>query len=517
MPHKFPQSAKAWSEYLDPQRLAVTATARALLAEQAQDENINPIVLAEGLKREPALCLLLFSEANKRTRASVQSLKHALNLLGTQRIVRLIEDTPDREALKLSDAVWNGYRQSLGSALFAAELSLLLNSHGHALDWIAQLHAQDIAKLMTTETEALYWASLMRSAPLWAMWLQAAPLMEEWQRERHRGAPAAALERRLFGARLRDICAATAELWHLPEMTIESWHPTSGMLRQLPRLVRLTRRGGALDPQAQTPALAAIISHALAGAAAENWLSHETQRLQSVVGGWLGSDPSRGAAIVHQWAAECSREHPIEDCMPPALTLLLSAPTEPPPPRAPAAPAARRPAAATGTPDPALCTRLLQQLTACEFSSLQEIFRLTAEALPAALGVEGATIAMLNRDATQLRVYFVAGTVPPALAGFQHTLARSDIFGRLCERPSGAFIHAGNMAQYSKLLPEPFRAGLGQRNLMLMSAFVRGKATAVICATSAAPVDESAYALLKRIGQQLGASLQAFSERARAR
>ncbi len=526
MPTKYPHSAKAWAEFLNPQRLAVSPADKAMLVKQVDDESLNPILLAEELKREPALCLLLFSEANRRTRASVQSLKHALNLLGTARIARMMADAPDRAALKVSDEVWEGYRQSLSGALFAAELSRLLNSQGDALGWISQLSSQDIAKLMTTEAEALYWATLLRGAPMWAMWLQASPLMLEWHASMKHGEPPARLERRLFGCRLREICAATAEAWHLPEMTIDSWQPTPAMLRLLPKLGRMARKGGHLPPQQQTPTLAAVISHGLATAIEHGWHTHETVRLQAVVGGWLGVSPDEGSAIVHQWAAECSREHPIDECMPPALTLLLSAPQTPPEsPRKAMAPRQGQPlvvpplqASEVRAPslDPMAVEQLLAALVACQFKSLPEVFKHCVQALPGALGVEGCSITMLNRERTQLRTYFVGGDMPPGLAGFQHMLTPSDIFSRLCERPSGAFIPAAKRVQYQKLLPDHFRTSLEQRDFMLMSVFVRGKPAALICCASRQPIDEASYPLFKRVCTQMGACLQQLSDRSRA-
>lgn len=516
MPTKFPHTAKTWAEFLNPQRLAVSPADKAVLVKQLEDESLNPILLAEELKREPALCLLLFSEANKRTRASVQSLKHALNLLGTSRITRMMADAPDRDALKLSDEVWDGYRQCLSGALFAAELSRLLNSQGDALSWISQLSSQDIAKLMSTEAEALYWATLLRGAPMWALWLQASPLMLEWHASMKHGEPPAGLEKRLFGCRLRDICAATAEAWHLPEMTIESWQPTPSLLQLLPKLGRMARKGGHLPPQQQTPTLAAIISHGLATAIEHNWHSHETMRLQAVVGGWLGVSPDEGSAIVHKWAAECSREHPMEDCLPPAMTLLLTAPQTSAPPVSKPAPRSHAAPTSTGAPNMAACQRLLQRLVGCDFNALPELLTCCADELPQALGVEGVTITMLNRDRTQLRTYFVGGKVPPALAGFQHVLAQGDIFSRLSERPSGAFVPEARRAQYLKLLPDHFRTAMGQREFMLMSVFVRGKPVALICGASAQPIAEESYTLFKRVCTQLGASLQQLTDRSRA-
>lgn len=498
-----------WLLRLGPVHPPVDPAVRDAALEELAENRGSASALALCMLADPALALLLFRAANRalaRYDRSVHTLEHAISLLGAKRVQQLLSEAP---LLAADHPHATAYRQAQLRSLHAA--------------WQARLWAEGSGRW---QAEDIFWSTLLAGAPLWPLWIEAGHIPLELERLRvGQGAVSAAQERQLLGCRLKELAAALAEYWLLPDNSRLSWHgAAAGSGRQWLALARAARLDDppvlpevAAEDRSYHPALPIAVANALALESDWDWYSPRSLRLLRIAASACRRPLATLIGHCHRTAAEMSRFHADCGLLTPAARLLghwreidYRRPPQPAAPVAAAVPAAPE--------NQAIIAGAVKRLrTPSSIAGPRAALELALTALHRGLGLERVAV-MLHRGATgELQTLLGAGIEENgALRRFRHTPAPRSLLGQLLQKPVCLSLDTDNRAKLWPLLPEVFRAAVDCDTFLLMSVFAGSKPTALIYADNGAGPPPSArqQQLFKQICQLLSQCLERLGQAA---
>ncbi len=164
------------------------------------DENCDSDKLAQRIKQDPLLCLMLFDctqQAFAGREGDIQHLAHLTSLIGMNKVEHVITQATKKATIP------EGFSEILAASMFAAHLSntLLINRH----------HGHD---------DRFYIPTLLFNAPLWLMWIAAPKAMSQGQRLASRKQQSYPLLcRKKLGFELDDLLNHAQDLATLPTIT----------------------------------------------------------------------------------------------------------------------------------------------------------------------------------------------------------------------------------------------------------------------------------------------------------
>jgi len=150
------------------------------------------------------------------------------------------------------------------------------------------------------------------------------------------------------------------------------------------------------------------------------------------------------------------------------------------------------------------------------FKNKHEILDLALRTMHDAIGLERATISLLNRKTKNLRCLYDYGCEnSPALTQFNHTLVRGDFFNKLLQKTVSIQLNSGNHSKVSPLLPDNFKEAINTNEFLMMSIFVEKIPTAVIyadCAKSNGNISAQQYRFFKQLCAAVSQCLEKYDD-----
>ena len=158
---KSTKGAKAWLEITKNAPIPILKASAKLLTKQIK-AGASLADMAHTVERDPALCLHLFLEANKKSRhhnpgqgVEILSLNHVVTILGMKGLIDCVKKAPQIK-LRKSDAYQKAYLQAQACSAFGGSLM----EH-----WVKVNHVGS--------AERLKWATILAGAPRWILWREA--------------------------------------------------------------------------------------------------------------------------------------------------------------------------------------------------------------------------------------------------------------------------------------------------------------------------------------------------------
>jgi HD-like signal output (HDOD) protein len=519
-----PQTLTQWQQQLRSLKLPADPVVKAAALQKLVSPTGNADNIANILKGDPALCLLIFSETNKvlhRSGNETASLSHCLSLLGFPYVEKLLRRTPEYD--KKNFPYLKQYRQ---------QLSISLHAGYQTEAWAKQ-------NPYWPEDE-LFWPAVFQRAPIWSLWYQAGEQMQQLEslRATHQGANQPALEKKIFGCSLLMLGSTLARDWHLAKVTRHSlaanktgnsrhWimlskinpNVTKIAMEQFPNLLRIC----------SAPAFAIALANRLADEADWDWHSTRTFRLEKIVATCLHIDHHQAVSLCHQQAAAASRQINLPGTITPATQLLchyqkayeinlanevinkdinatITSDSKP----------QVKPNQTNSTATSPI-DQLLYQLTEQpqSFHNQHQVMNAVVSSLCKVVNMDRATVLLLNRKTKILRSYYNSGCDNyPELKYFRHTLQQGELFNKLLQKTLSVRLHSGNHQKIWPLLPERFKTACDQHEFFMVSIFINQRPTAIIyadCGISQRPLSSSQYSRFKQLGQALSLCLQSRS------
>ncbi len=535
-PTKIPHNLAGWQDSLHQLVLPIDPSVKAAALQKLNASTGNAKNIAQILRDDPAISLLLFHQANKSLGKSgneAHSLAHALSLLGFPRAESIIRQAPEYD--KANFPLLAEFRQQLSISLHAAH---------QAEAWAAQNPHWP--------QDTLFWSTLFHRAPIWALWYHAGEAMEQLQQTRasKRGATHSQFEKHTLGTSLQTLAAILSRSWHLPSATQQSWQPSMcGNARQWIMLSRIIPEQShialsnfpRLQQVCRSPGFVIALANRFADEAEWQWQCPRTLRLQKILATALNLTVANGITLTHRQAINATRHNVITNTLSPARQLFsaynkadalkskkLATPSTP-------AATTTSTTTATGHDKPTKTTTAAQnpllanapsdfvdaikrlQQQPDTFNSVHEIMNFAVTTLCQSINLERASVSLVNPQSKELRTFFSSGSENnPALKNFRHTLQRGDLFNKLLQKPLSLRLQASNYPQIWPLLPGNFKQACGADEFLMMSVFANKKPRALIYADrgiSNRPLNDQQYALFKQLCSAVSHCLQQFENR----
>jgi hypothetical protein len=249
----------------------------------------------EIIREDPLLTIHLFRYANKMLAShdvSVKTLDHAVNLLGSTRLISLTEKVPRIEDTNNST---KGLLNAIGDSLLAASLMR---------QWF------EIRQIPWTEAD--YWVTLFYDLSIWVAWLLEPETMEGIEYQVQQGGNRTELLEKFYG------------------MPIRAWNDKLCKLFQLPILVednqnesKSNKRTNAFKQSALTFFLP--FSHDLASSVRISWSSESLRALCRT--GEVSLGLTHFQPMLKQWVATAAREYTLPQAALAARRLLYQQPS----------------------------------------------------------------------------------------------------------------------------------------------------------------------------------------------
>ncbi|MBU2863700.1 HDOD domain-containing protein [Reinekea forsetii] len=249
----------------------------------------------EIIREDPLLTIHLFRYANKMLAShdvSVKTLDHAVNLLGSTRLIALTGKVPRIEATNTST---KGLLNAIGDSLLAASLMR---------QWF------EIRQIPWTEAD--YWVTLFYDLSIWVAWLLEPETMEGIEYQVQQGANRTKLIEKFYGMPLRD------------------WNDKLCKLFQLPILVESEETSTQTDQRTQNFKQSALkfflpFSHDLASTVrSTTWTGEPLQTLCRT--GEVSLGLTHFQPMLKQWVANAAREYSLPQVALAARRLLAHQP-----------------------------------------------------------------------------------------------------------------------------------------------------------------------------------------------
>ncbi len=539
-----------WYQALAEPLLPVSPVVKQQALQKLAGSAVNASNLGRILTADPALCLPIFSAANRSLANSgneCQSLTHAISLLGFPRLEDLIQTAPEYDA---EDTPQSRHEQ-----------------HGYQQQLMTSLHASYQAKAWAAlnpywSPETVFWPTLLRQAPLWGLWHRAPNAMRHWQAQRatYCGAAPHQLEEAIFGNRLNAIALQISRQWHLPEHSQHSWQSEhAGSARQWAQLAR--QQQTMAEPKSMQPALEdrpelqqlcsrqpflIALANQFAEAADWDWYSRQTFRLQTILATVINKPLPNIIQLQHQQAVNFSQQQTASSIRLPAQQLFgferkweqlrenLSAvpsqttsltegtKTQPEDTKAEASKSISASTTEQSLLDEApsgFAASMLRLQQADSFKDIHALMNFAVDSLCEEANFERASISLLNIKSRELRTFYSSGTADsPMLKNFRHTLRKGDLLNKLLQKPLSLRLHHGNYAQLWPLLPGNLKQASGADELVMMSLFLKQKPFGLIYADNGLSnhtLSDQHYSLFKQLCNALSPCIQQILERSR--
>lgn len=249
----------------------------------------------EIIREDPLLTIHLFRYANKMLAShdvSVKTLDHAVNLLGSTRLITLTGKVPRIEATNSST---KGLLNAIGDSLLAASLMR---------QWF------EIRQIPWTEAD--YWVTLFYDLSIWIAWLLEPETMEGIEYQVQQGEDRGTLLEKFYG------------------MPIRAWNDKLCKLFQLPVLVEHSLNQSKTDQRTNAFKQSAMkfflpYSHDLATTVRISWSSEHLQTLCRT--GEVSLGLTHFQPMLKQWVANAAREFTLPQTALAARRLLYTQPS----------------------------------------------------------------------------------------------------------------------------------------------------------------------------------------------
>jgi len=531
MEAKTPKGAKAWLDTANAFPLPILKASALLLTKQIKD-GASLAEMAHTVERDPALCLHLFSAANRATPNSdteILTLNHVITLLGMQGVVNVVKKAP-QQVLEASDAYQKAYLQAQSNSLFAGLL---------AERWAEHVHVG--------APEKLKWATILAGAPVWLMWRMGYGPMRllNWQ-VHHRHLGKAESEKAILGLMLDDLLRLLGRHLGLPSLSQSllecAERPT---LHQWAKLLS-PRHHDFMDDDVElrrqmvrpTP-LMAVCSY-LAEQSAVGWMTKRARRGQLLLSRMSGLAEDQVMVINHGLAVELSRTLKAEQILAPAKSLLwptqerhdvpwMRAPMacwlKDPNPDAAPQPKAKSVAPAEvippRQPNKDLLLELIDQFNrkVASFKDIHDILLTCNKAIYEGLGMRRVFICVLSKKGDMLRPLYCVGDDEHAqIRGLAMALDKNRFFAKLLHKPASFKVDRDSYGQVKGMLEPKVAEGLGNQNFMVMSLFANGKPIGVVYADASEAEDrisDKEYGAFKKICQSASHALDSYAQQRR--
>lgn len=150
------------------------------------------------------------------------------------------------------------------------------------------------------------------------------------------------------------------------------------------------------------------------------------------------------------------------------------------------------------------------------FKNKHEILDLALQTMREAIGLDRATISLLNRKTKNLRSLYDFGCEnSPVLTQFNHTLVKGDFFNKLLQKTVSIHLNSNNYSKIWPALPENFRAAIATDEFVMMSIFVETIPTAVVYAdraTTKQAIKPLQYRYFKQLCAAVSLCLETYSD-----
>jgi hypothetical protein len=328
----------------------------------------------------------------------------------------------------------------------------------------AAWQARDWARLRGThDAEEMQLAALLQNIAELALWCYGDDAMVEIEyRSYGQKQPYEQAAREVLGCSLRELSAALAESWQLPELGQQA-------LRS--------------DYQGFTLATGVALASRLARLTAHSWYDARGRQCIDAVAVYQGRAPGEVESRLQQTALDLSDTFQHLGYMPPArlLPMLVDEsyvdPLYRPPPKPWAEPLAAAAKPARPTPPAASDNRRLAAQVAAiqkligEHVHIQQLIQQVVDSI-ALMGFERVMFALIVPARKELlgRFYAQPGHARP-LQHIKILLDKPHLFTRLMEKMQPVRLLDDNRARYWPLVPEPVKLMLGNDRFVAMSVF----------------------------------------------
>ena len=465
--------AELWQTLAACHDFPILEESRQRIRQQMHNRSVSFEDLAGSIERDPALCLHLLRlsvERHPGCNEQISGAASCLSLLGMQELVRLIKNLPVVSA-DTEDSRQQLYRRALLTAQLAGNL---------AAEWATVKGNPSV--------NYARWSTTLTSAPLWLALLHYQPA-QNWLHLLTNGTELAKASRLIFDHTLSSIHKLNNALY-LPVMATavfqkKNW-PTPAEWRVLrhhdPRDLDNQRP---LIHHCQQPAMISLMANSLAW----HWHiapdSRRSKRWQALVSHWLGKpEPMLQPELRQLQVATTHQQH---DGIATGLQLLLSpqpaiqeypwieaaaqAPASTTPEKAPHR--ARAPVVEESNErhlDEKYMKKLLRQLQQepDSFGDWHYLMRGMLKGVCEGIGLASACIALLNKDKTQLKVFYVEGMSEQApMRRFVVDMRKPSLFNKLLEKQACLLLTAENRQRFLQHLPAATSELIPQQTMMM--------------------------------------------------
>jgi len=410
----------------------------ALLAEKPTTTHQH---LAEIIRSDIGYTLAMLTAVNKTlpaTRDPVQSIEHAISMLGAPRALEIGKQL--EKVTSLPDHVQNKIKSLYSQAFHASQYFLALaiqNRLPHPEETAKNIKMIHLAEVMLLTNKA---DTLDIHIP---------------------PAVAASFPASLLDNDMRELGLALARAWKLPNDLQQSLSP--------------------LDTDKKLPLLMNLAS-LIAQQTAIDWHNDKLNRLVAYWSELTKVAEERIITTLHQLAAETGRQIDGRHLPVPAFFLFFPPPPKPAEAQNTEVEASRlddnselEPAKKAARQTPAVPKKPV--------SALQDTVTRQMKNMQKEAGASRVMFAMLSPDRKKLSVRFViGGEKTDALRHFQADLSKKNIFSLLMSKPQSMHLTRDNYKKYLQLFPVMEKKSLQVNNLFAMSVFVKEKAIGLFVA-----------------------------------
>ena len=403
--------------------------------------------------------------------SDVFTLKHAIILLGFERVLSLYKRTPVAEK-QLSGSALRGYLRVVARSYHA--------SH-YARSWAE-------ARTDPSSEEVAVAALLNNLGELVCWRFGKGKMTQIEQMVAEKSTSRVEAEKRVLGFELEAFGHGLAERWKLPPLARDCFIPYS-----------------ALEPRA----LGAMLASRLALNAQKGWYREETLELVEMAGEYLGLAPNAGVTHVHRTAVEACRAVQVPGVVPMAAGLLDIGAQQRLEPKA----KPNKRVAFTQN------IQYSQSIKALQAGNLEvnAILNSAVTGLHEGVALAYVIFAMLTVEKDAMRIRYATG-FPPDMptTGITIPLSPPNLFSRLIEKPQGIWLRQGNQNRIWPLVPASVRNLIKVPQMFAMSVFVEAKPLGIFCAATTSkqtPLDEDRYLRFRTLCTLTGKALHNLNRR----
>lgn len=281
-----------WLERLLSRPLPLLDTTRVELNDLISRSQLSMNQYAQPILHDPGFCVQVLKKTNAQRlqagRQPLTTISNAMSHLGQGQLNEQISQAQSMTDLAMDAIHQQGYLRYVAQACHAAY---------QARDWAQARH--------TIEPEEMQLASLLQNIAelgLWCLGDNTMPEIEHRAYGKKQDFEKAAFE--VLGCSLRDLSAALAEVWHLPELVVQ---------------------GMKTSARDFTLASGATLASRLARLSSRNWHSEDTRQCIEAIANYQGKAADEVGSHIHQTAVALTDDFVALGYLPPAFLLPMLA------------------------------------------------------------------------------------------------------------------------------------------------------------------------------------------------